>query len=370
MRPTGCALLILAALIALVLGTRKPVVPWFKALFQRSDRVLLTGQTATTSPLNPQSVAIITASSTEDGCVRFHVAEAPQFANLIPFDDACADHEEIAAFSAGNGTALQPGMPLAEELWTDASGEVRTIALGPSLDVPVKVWAASDVGGTTPEDVALKAGTDLELANQILEINRLGIRLVPDPEIGVARQSPTAPTVGYFCSQAASSGPYAKAGVLNIYYVDEITGSYDGYWCGFPDVASGARNPLAIYLYTGRVDESTLAHELGHFLGLLHTGDGVEIFVPGLTKQNMMWNGALRSVSAATPLDALPRFTLGQSYRANFGSESSLNRGSDPLRAGVTRACDCEFLAGACTEDESRTLSTLDGVCPRLTLDP
>jgi hypothetical protein len=370
MRPTGCALLIIAALIALALGTRKHVVPGITTLFQRNDRVLLSGQGVVASPLTPQSVAIVTASSTEDGCVRFHVAEAPQFANLIPFDDACADHEEIAAFSAGNGTTLQPGVPESEGLWTDAGGEVHTVALGPPLDVPVKVWAASDVGGTTPDDVTLMADADLELANRILEINRVGIHLVRDPEIGVARQSPTAPTVGYSCSPAATTGAYVKAGVLNIYYVDEITGYYDGFWCGFPDVPSDAKNPLAIYLYTSRVDESTLAHEVGHFMGLLHTGDGVEIFVPGLTKQNVMWNGALRDVSSATPLNALPRFTLGQSYRASFGTESALNRAPDPLRAGATRACDCEFLAGACTEDESRTLSASDGVCPRLTLDP
>lgn len=366
MRYSGCALLILAILVGLAVAGRNHgrfgLTSW-----TGNDRIVF--HAPGTEQAVTDASALVTAVQASGGCLNFAPTQSLTFANLVAFDDSCTPgaNEEIVGIAPAYAMALRSGSPAQERLWTDQLGEVREVEMPATLAMPVKAWTIAG-GEATAKDMA---SNGVAVANAILAARQLGIRLELSDVVGVVAPGATS-QVGDLCRVASTAAP-GDGGAINLFYFDDIDTDYAGYWCGFPAslVAAAYRDHGAILVSFNEADPGTVAHEIGHALGLLHTGEGLDPELPGFTPGNLMWNSVSRhSVSADTPSGDLPHLTLGQAYRAAFGQESYLNHGIAAQRKGAdVRACDCDLAGGACSENESRMASNADGVCPRLQLD-
>ena len=87
--------------------------------------------------------------------------------------------------------------------------------------------------------------------------------------------------------------------------------------------------------------DPTLAHELGHALGLIHPKSlgGHTYAVPGFDAYNFM----------ATNTD-VTNATVGQLYAMNFSTDSWINRSGSPLTKPVVRTCQDTWGTGVCPE--------------------
>jgi hypothetical protein len=114
---------------------------------------------------------------------------------------------------------------------------------------------------------------------------------------------------------------------LTVWYVDDILGPPRGAGeISYPSGLAGYSCPhdpedgSIILITSGLGSPTTLAHELGHTLGLRddagHTNE-----LPGFSYTNIMWIGP----DVNRP-NARKHFTLGQTYRMNFDAQSWLHR--------------------------------------------
>ncbi len=106
----------------------------------------------------------------------------------------------------------------------------------------------------------------------------------------------------------------------------------------------------------------TLAHELGHAIGLKHVGAGNDLISYGWTADNLMQS------SAFDPAITKPvgRLTLGQVYRASFDAVSWLQAGH--IRTGESKTCQAVSAPDSIYNDPVST-ATERWPCPRGTLD-
>jgi hypothetical protein len=225
----------------------------------------------------------------------------------------------------------------------------------PPFRVPVSIWVLTDSPGAAA-DMAL----DLREAGRRFDSSRagLGFRIVQvDTAFGAARDRLS--SVSDLGQWAVAGTPFYAESTLNVYVVDSINGlrqshGYDFFPYGHPEV---------IFISLRYHLEWTLAHEIGHALGLAErVSDKVNCghpqspfggaYCPGLDARNLMWD-------AEPEGGQLKLFTLGQTFRMNVDTRSWLNQAHLRLTP-LSRACQNDCWAGCCV---------ISHPCPRITLD-
>lgn len=210
--------------------------------------------------------------------------------------------------------------------WTDAVGDQYNVARPPRLlRVPVTFWMTGMAGKDAVKETILTV--HLAKANDLLRTSMTGLELVADestggvPAVGDADAIPGAATaIGTGCDNVASIK--ANAAIydptrLNVYYVNDESGAANGYTCG----GSGGLNIIFVYWGGGKPKVGTLAHEIGHALGLDRPDWGHTNILGGFYKDatgerlNVMYSLA----------DTPSYFSVGQAAQMNLGVESFLN---------------------------------------------
>jgi len=236
----------------------------------------------------------------------------------------------IAVADAGNAAvlAMNEGMSVWSENWTPVDNAVSA-AQSASRLLPVSVWVAirggddlNASGLTQLRQLARDfAHEEVRDANTILAASRVGVLL---DTVG-ASQLVTDPdelnTIGINCWDADSIETSFTAGVINIYFVDQLQNNYRGLECA----RHQTRSHPAILLGWNNHAPTALVHEIGHALGLTFPGNGHpydegHAIIAGFDITNVM-TGYL------DPTDARgrDRFTVGQAFRMNADSASWLN---------------------------------------------
>lgn len=219
-------------------------------------------------------------------------------------------------------------------------GEYLPLKVPPRPRLRVQVYVVGD------EDLDLGYGITeaTDAAQAVFEEQRTGIALVFPDIIWVSPGSDSALRIGQGCDNALglrTTLPVLARPWLNVFFVTgmkigTMTG-LRGYDCAVTlDGASGnlydydAQN--VIYVDTAKFLPATVAHEIGHALGLLtpeKTLWGHTTGQPGFTSDNLMWDGS----------NSVDQISLGQSYRMNFDARSWLNRPLRLVRPRRFRVC-------------------------------
>jgi len=290
------------------------------------DKVTLTNQVPATG-----SATVLIDGPRSSGCANDDVflgAGSIDVGSLLAPKSTCP--AEVAVFSSGNAMALDTAV----KTWTNNGGDVRPETLKPPIRVPVVIWVDTLVpsGTNGPLD-------DLKDAMVYFLDNKAGVDF--DTTAGTVKTVASATarrTIGYSCDSASAArrGNYYLAGVLNVYYVHDIHlgASYDKSTAprGWNCVDHGAPNQL----YVSMIDRAntTLAHEIGHALGLQVPYNGHTDWLQGFDESNLMWSYQ----------DVIDRdhIALGQAYRISADSNSWLNLPPSTLRTGQpARDCGC-----------------------------
>jgi hypothetical protein len=300
--------------------------------------------------------------------------QVPSVALLEERDNVGACHwGEPRAFAGAAEVGTQEINPCSLSLFTGSKGMVfqenaggtrwpagqwktstapRDVAPGPALSLKVTIFLAvtpSTVAASTsagPSDPKTLATADVAWANALYELNRVGVTI--DAQYVPLQPSPDLTAlVGadpYDCvlphelptNSAATNYGYDPVHV-SVYYVDRINYPPDlsyprvrgiecHYWySGDPNATPPGEGPVVFISYTHH-SPVTLAHELGHALGL---NDEEE-----MTALNVM-NSLLPDGPQGA--DARSRLSVGQAFHMNVWNDSWINiRSPKP----PVRACD------------------------------
>ena len=260
---------------------------------------------------------------------------------------------EVGNF-VSDGTCLAEGFILAAPVaptivapmtWTNPQDQIPLAGgFNQTKEVRVYFWveAPSDLA-RTPEVMAeatSKMETQLDLANTLLWKNRTGVHLAWD---GLSTWS--ASPQGR-CTNAAfitwEIPALLKVGVLNVFLVNK-PGEGSGAYCvsitpnGAPPPDKIASHQEAILFNMAYHLPTTLAHEVGHALGLIFPNWGHPFTVPGILSTNLM--------KRSEELDPPERnhLSVGQVLQMHLSRESFLNRA-----AGFGVLCPQNGSRGAC----------------------
>ena len=218
--------------------------------------------------------------------------------------------------------------------WTAARGDVYSAPLAPGrIRVPVRIFI-SDAQLTEAQRTDVKdliTGIHLPQTHTLFADSFSGFELVGSeadggpPEIIDASTLPgdAHGAIGSGCGRAAMIKPNPAvygAGQINVYYVRDVTDppNAKGYNC----VAEGA--PNIIFVDHDQSDAFTLAHEIGHALGLLLPDWGHTDLTGGF-----YLDGGNHPLNVMSDYALAPAyFSVGQVARMNLGTESWLNQPS------------------------------------------
>jgi hypothetical protein len=282
---------------------------------------------------SPPSFALVNGVPRNSGsCIEVAVA----FVSASPVGDFggdCTPDSYVAVFSSDWAMELRP------PAWTSSSDEVTVENQQvPTLPVPVAVWIAV---ADEPEDglslqelqdqTTERALLDVQYTNALLRANRAGFAL--KVETGFPQTQ-----AGSLAFHSCSIPFNAKSGVLNIYFVNTLSGLKNGRSCP----RYGAEDFILIALHHNNV---TLAHELGHVLGLMFPFEGHTNAIRGFDNTNVM-KDALDDIALA----GRSHLSLGQLFRMNTEPGSWLNQPAAGVRAGrPTAMCTCDpYLRSEC----------------------
>jgi hypothetical protein len=195
--------------------------------------------------------------------------------------------------------------------WTPADDEIH-IQLPDQISLPLTIHAASSLSGD--------AKSDLEDAQELFEKIYCGVKLDASPEVDVL--SVTVPDdlkdAGCTSCTTIKNTLGFAAGRLNVYYLDNPETSSPAGESAPTSTTCPCYGTTIILVYE-EADPLTLAHELGHALGLSHLKND----------SNLMDDATFGSDS---------RLTTGQCFRCNFEPVSVLNELG--LRTGLPQR-DC-----------------------------
>ncbi len=311
---------------------------------------------------------LLDANSPSDGGCQDDIVrnEDLKFPNL-KFRGQCGP-DEIAVFSVDDAAVLDVDGSTGS-IWKNVDGETRTIDLtAKRLRIPVVVWIAWSTDGFG-NPIEPKVQGEIDIADDLLNLNRVGLLLdleeVNDISGNSAEDRQARTGIGCkvrngqvtcICDQSLLEVDQFKERQLNVYYVERPwTGSSQarGLNCSFDE--NGKRmDPNVILLSSITRYPETLAHEIGHALGLQHVFDGFGEWYPGkFPLDNIMadyWD--------------ISTFSLGQAYRMNFSALSVLF--PDNIPSAKPRKCECELWMNNCDWDQFRTESDQVGVCPAI----
>ena len=288
--------------------------------------------------------------------------------SMEPGCEVAADHgnpgPEMAVFSRGatqfwdranlTGPSWDASYSSTSPLWSGLVGEFRPPSSIP-VSVDIQLW--NGVRGPSGETDS-RILSDLRWANEILEKSWAGINL---RRVGSIKRLGDGAAVTYDpdkCEDAAyhsnlfgSGGPVDHK-VIQVLYVDEI----DWYGERFDILASGdtlasgkacpwykyPTFPTLIVLEMKASSWGTLAHELGHLLGLNEEALKTEGHTDYLSSEDHFacWNVMWGNPGTECPGNR-DRFSLGQVFRMHVhNSDAWLAHLS--LQSGVTRCCQKE----------------------------
>jgi hypothetical protein len=239
--------------------------------------------------------------------------------------------------------------------WTSQLGDVYGVPVpADPLRVPIHVMLTDSALGSL-------MATQLLAAQQSLDYSYAGIQLVGSSTGGPPEMTTATPAqvniIGQDCSSvmAIKQNPalYA-AGRLNVYAVPSVNGGRQAVTC------ASELAPNIIFIKPDMSAVNTLAHEIGHALGLLRPAWGHTDPLRFFARSNLMY-------SMGT-IEQSPYFSIGQVTRMTFDVTSWVNLPSDsfglslrsrlaaPLPTPMTIAC-------ACPENEATD------ACPALNRD-
>jgi hypothetical protein len=245
------------------------------------------------------------------------------FTNLLA---AAGCNSEIAVFATDN--AMRFDTPVTT--WTNLVGDVHTMALQPTLVMPVSIWVANNAA-------MAQAANDAANANLLFRQNKIGVQFA----VTITNVSASPADVNIIgtvsCGAIANvqiSTRYT-ANALNIYYVN---GAFTGENCA-RTLPVGDGN----ISYMGTLANlASLVHEIGHAFGLRPAGSGGHTnAVTGFAGNNIMWGGGLPTRD---------HFSLGQAFRMNLHSDAwgGTMLIADGVRPGPARACNPLTTSATC----------------------
>jgi len=368
------------------------------------DRIV--AEVPATEPPAPPSVALVDGQATLEGgtttCIIDSGDEPIAFVGVAPLPGNmvgdCTTPPVVGALAL-----LTPGKELVygTASWLPEAGDLANFTAtatpadayqhepGPPRELKVKIWiphgadAALNAAGETPDQ---QVTSELGVLDWIFSTSLAGISVVPD---GPLREA----TLGelqmgeagvklklWDCLQVKDRVPSDVASefgpdVLSVLYVldlwkyDEddamVDAGYRGFACRPGPEASPERDALGgiVLIEWGDREPETLAHEIGHMLGLHYPPlpeFGHTRYLTGFNRtHNLMWTGD------DSPRDHL---SVGQVFRMNVDEHSWLNRaGVAALLTGVTRECQCDPYSTGPRDPGAGP--EVNNWCPKLWLD-
>jgi hypothetical protein len=285
------------------------------------------------SPGEPPPIYYLSAAGAA-GCAGDRAGAFVTRATLGALDAGCA-RSEAAVFSSAGRPLLAPAFA-----WSSGSDLVNGVGSGKLIDIPLRLV----IGVPAPDAKAAGAAASVDrlVSDDVLAMARAGLRTTLDPadslEIPIADERLSCATI------PAAGDPAAPIATrLNIYYVPAVTDAgteVRGVWCP----------PNVVLVSTGFRLPHTLAHEMGHALGLIEPASGHTGLVAGFHSDNLMSSGASAGADFRTQV------SVGQIYRMHRDGRSWLNRISMPGLVPAPFACVCDPYSAA--------------TCPPLGVDP
>jgi hypothetical protein len=260
--------------------------------------------------------------------------------HALQFERACtgaANQQAASAQPGDEGCALDP--------WSNRSDSVVREQPPAPLAMHLAIWYRVKAPGLTSGDGdprsegAIASG----IATDIFRVRRAGIVLEIDAESGDLGAETVFHVTDAACSTAEEELRFtARPDRVNVVYVQELHfgGRIRGLTCARPGMS-----PIVLIDWIKDAD-ATLAHELGHVLGLSSQEfpDHPYGHTTGLTQfddSNLM-------SPFERPLRDRDYLTLGQVFRFNVDNRSWINRGPES-RTGAREECQAQrFSATPC----------------------
>jgi hypothetical protein len=292
------------------------------------------------------SVAVLTG---DPSCASDQVIPFVQVALLQDIQGPCDDAHRAVVFSPSRLLILRN-----EVAWTSGGPpdvvDVRAEQNTGLAILRVKVWIAIDDAGldTAPVaqlrlDAESRAEADVGRARDLLELGRTGfdvqyIGTGPTTIVDAIRIA----AVGSDCLAAnalaaAGSPDNFTPNATNVYYVRDLGLSERGLACLHND----NRAEEIVYVSLDGHSETTLAHEVGHVLGLAFPNFGHALATQGLDPVTNVMAEVLNSTTA----NGRFHFSLGQAFRMSLDDESWANQPVAPLirpAGSLSLECQCE----------------------------
>lgn len=237
----------------------------------------------------------------------------------------------VAAFARDRAAQLDVA-----PAWSHDPAHPLQLTFQPAEIVPIQFYVPQ--GSGLDQD----AKDEMDIATGLYRANRAGIEF---SLAGSGVKHYTGTPVAAKCADMAAlvtAGMYDPA-VINVYYVPQVNGAdaHLGYNC-FQDaitaggVVSKAENVIFLAFHRA---STTLAHELGHALGL-RLLVGHTTTAGGFTTKNLMMG-----FISWEEQDVQDHFSLGQVYRMSLDGSSWINHPpptpsvTASIRKGATRTC-------------------------------
>ena len=279
---------------------------------------------------------LLYSGSRDGSCRHFEpfVGQPNVLLTGVAYDPGCP--AEIYVFARGSsafGLVVDPLKP-GSDLWLkDAlASKTLSVPLAPPVQLPLHLWLVADAADVTE-------ATDLRdrLLNKAYPImDALGTGVTLDTITSVLASTAIKYDCDDFAAIISKSATY-DVNRLNVYLVKYYLESNwtPAYNC--IDVL----HPEIIFISWGYANQQdpTLAHEIGHSLGLTHPLSlwGHTIGVAPFKNGNFMWNGA-----------DITDVSIGQLYAMTFSRDSWLNSDKSAFRRPDSRLCQDSWSAGSC----------------------